>query len=111
MTCSSPAALFPQVLACADTRTRGTPCPLADQAGRLPDPGVISTLTLEFVLSHARSLEAGFHCVMFDLAGEINLAALKNATPFYSEFFHNLGILDFGTPLSYFPNEYFSLSR
>lgn len=35
---------------------------------------------------------------MFDLAGEINLAVLKNATPLYSEFFHHLlGILDFET--------------
>lgn len=41
----------------------------------------MSTLSLESILPHVGSLEAGFHCVMFDLAGEISLAVLKNATP------------------------------
>lgn len=48
------------------------------------------------MLSHVGHLGADFHCVMFDLAGEINLAVLRNATPLYSEFFHNLlGVQDF----------------
>lgn len=57
--------------------------PWAGQARPLPHPVVIFTPSLEFVLSHVGSLEASFHCVMFDLAGEINLAVLKNATPLY----------------------------
>lgn len=99
------------MLMCTDSCMQSIPRPLADQASRLPDPTVIFTLSLEFSLSHVGSLEASFHCVMFNLAGEINLAVLKNATPLYSEFFHHLlGILEFGTLLFYFPNEYFSLS-
>lgn len=83
---------------CTHTRMQSIPRPPGDQARQLPDLSVISTLSLEFILSHMGSLEASFHCVMFDLVGEINLAVLKNATPSYPEFFHNLlGILDFGT--------------
>lgn len=78
--------------------------PLVDQARQLPDPWGISTLNLGFVLSHVGSLEASFHCIMFDLAREIHLAVLKNATPLYSELFHRLLSI-----LAYFPIEYLSL--
>ena len=77
----------------AHTHMQSTHLPTADQARHLAD----IQLSLGFILSYVRSLESHFHCVMFDLARGIYLAVLKNATPLYAEFFHNLLVLDFGT--------------
>lgn len=49
------------------------------------------------LLSRVSSLEASFHCVMFNLAVEINLAVHWNAAPSYSKLSHNLpSVLNFG---------------
>lgn len=80
------------------TCMQSTHLPTADQARHLAD----IHLSLGFILSYVGSLESHFHCVMFDLAGGIYLAALKNATPLHAEFFHNLLVLDFGTLLFLF---------
>lgn len=77
---------------------QSTPLPAADQARHLP----VTQLSIDFILFHVGSLESRFHCVMFDLAGEIYLAVLKNAAPLYPEFFHNLLVLGFGTLLFFF---------